>query len=145
MSTVYSSKIDAWLLIALVAAMVMSLYASATVLSAGPAAWWMLLLTAAVGIGLPLWLLLDTRYVLEPGQLTIRSGPFKWQVPVSDITSMTPTRNPLSSPALSLDRLRIDYGSGKSIMISPRDKEEFMKQVESLRHRAAQPGQHPAT
>lgn len=132
-TTVFRSKIDAWLLVALLVAITMSIHASATVLSAGPAAWWIVPFIVVLGIGLPLWLLLGTRYLLRPDQLTIRCGPFTWHVPVSAITSMTPTRNPLSSPALSLDRLRIDYGPGKSVMISPRDKERFIEQVEILR------------
>ncbi|MFT4100798.1 MAG: PH domain-containing protein [Burkholderiaceae bacterium] len=132
-ATVYNSKIDAWLLVVLLGAMAMSIHASAEVLSARPATWWLLLFTAVLGIVLPIWLLFGTRYILQPDRLTIRCGPFKWRVPVSDITSVTPTRNPLSGPALSLDRLQIDYGTGKSILISPRDKERFIKQVEDLR------------
>jgi hypothetical protein len=52
---------------------------------------------------------------------------------VLDITAITPTSNPLSSPALSLDRLRIDYGKGRSVMISPRDKQGFLGAMESAR------------
>src|SRR3546814_13731637 len=62
--------------------------------------------------------------VLGQGQLRVLSGPFKWSVPLAKITAITPTSSPLSSPALSLDRLRIDYGVGNSVMISPRNKEQ---------------------
>jgi hypothetical protein len=51
-----------------------------------------------------------------------------------DIRTVTPTRNPLSSPALSLDRLRIDYGRGRRIMVSPRDPGAFLRE---LRRRGA--------
>ena len=91
------------------------------------------MLTAGLGIVLPLWLLLGTNYTLEPTQLLVKSGPFKWRVPVADITSITPTSNPLASPALSLDRLRIDYGRSSFIIISPRDKDQFIREIESLR------------
>lgn len=57
----------------------------------------------------------------------------KWQVPIAGITGITPTSNPLSSPALSLDRLRIDYGRGKSLMISPKNKEQFIRDLEARR------------
>ncbi|WP_312856937.1 PH domain-containing protein [Anoxybacteroides rupiense] len=43
---------------------------------------------------------------------------------------------PLSAPALSLDRLQITYGkSGKSkfILISPKDKSLFLKQIKKIR------------
>jgi hypothetical protein len=138
MVTVYKSKIDAWLLVVLVIAMIVSLFAAATVLAvASPMAWTVAAFVAGVGVGLPLWLLLSTHYTLGHGQLVVRSGPFKWYISLTDITGITPTSNPLSSPALSLDRLRIDYGRGKSLMISPRNKEEFIRDIEMTTHGAA--------
>jgi hypothetical protein len=80
--------------------------------------------------------LLATHYTLEPRQLLVRSGPFKWKVPIKDITSITATSNPLSSPALSLDRLRIEYGRGSAIMVSPRNKDQFLRDIEALRRGA---------
>jgi len=114
------------------------LFAAVKVLSApSSTAWAVATFTAGIGTGLPLWLLLSTRYTLGYGQLVVLSGPFKWRIPVADITSITPTSNPLSSPALSLDRLRIDYGKGKSLMISPRDKEQFVRDMEEATRGAA--------
>lgn len=133
----YKSKIDGWLAAILVASMAVALVASVSVvLAAGSRAWWVVLLTGGLGVGLPIWLLLGTDYVLEPAQLLVRSGPFRWRVPVAEITAITPTSNPLSSPALSLNRLRIEYGRGSAIMISPRDKERFLRDLEALRRSA---------
>ncbi|WP_313055482.1 PH domain-containing protein [Pseudomonas lopnurensis] len=134
MQTVYPSKIDWWLAVALVCSMAVCAWASVNIVAAGaPAAWWLALPTMGLGTGLPPWLLFGTRYILEATHLRIKSGPFAWRVPLADITSITPTANPLSSPALSLDRLRIDYGRGSTVMISPRDKEQFIQEIEALR------------
>ncbi len=65
----------------------------------------------------------------------IRSGPFRWQVPISEIEDIVQTRNPLSSPALSLDRLQVSYSNGRTIMISPADREGFIEAVENVRRR----------
>lgn len=130
MTTVYRSKIDVWLISILAIAIVVSLLAAVTVLSVhSPAAWAIAAFITIVGAGLPLWLLFSTHYTLGHGQLIVRSGPLKWRISVAEITSITPTSNPLSSPALSLDRLRIEYGRGKSLMISPRDKEQFVREI----------------
>ena len=138
MPTVYRSKTDAWLLAVLAIAIIVSLFAALTILSAGsPAAWAIAAFTAIIGAGLPLWLLLSTRYTLGHGQLVVQSGPFKWRIPVADITSVTPSSNPLSSPALSLDRLRIEYGRGSSLMISPRNKEQFVRDMKAATRGAA--------
>lgn len=137
MTTVYKSKIDTWLLVVLVVAIGVSLYSALEILGAGMRGTWVpLLVTVGIGVVLPIWLLLGVRYTLQPGQLTVRSGPLRWRVPIADIVSVTPTKNPIASPALSLDRLRIEYGSGKSIMISPRDTDQFVRDLERLRRDA---------
>lgn len=139
MATVYSSKIDAWLVAVVASAIVLCAYASFTALSSGSTATrWIILLTLSVGIGLPLWLLVATRYTVNFTLLLVQSGPFKWRVPIAEITSITPTRNPLSSPALSLDRLRIAYGRNNVLMISPRDKAQFLLHLEAQRRGAVQ-------
>lgn len=132
MATVYKSKIDTWLAAILAFSISISLFSAAIVLSTGGHSW-VAVVIVFLGVGLPLWLLVGTSYCLECGHLHVKSGPFKWHVPVASITGITPTRNPLSSPALSLDRLRIEYGLKKTIMISPRDKAVFLKDIEAMR------------
>jgi hypothetical protein len=104
---------------------------------ASPADWWMVLLLLGLGVGLPLWTMIATHYTLDSKLLIVQSGPFKWRVPIIDITTIAPTKSPISSPALSRDRLRIDYGRSKTLMISPRDKEKFLRDIEALRRDAA--------
>jgi hypothetical protein len=82
-----------------------------------------------IGCGLPLWVLSSTKYTIAAPLLLVRSGPFRWKIPLAEITKVTPTRNPLSSPALSLDRLRIEYGRGRVCMISPREKDAFLREL----------------
>lgn len=131
MTTVYRSRVDIWLLFLLALVIGVSLYTCVELIAAGTSGfWWILVITVGAGIVLPLWLLLGTRYTLQPDQLTVRSGPLKWRIPVADISAITPTRSTMSSPALSRDRLRIDYGPGRWVMVSPRDKQRFIKDVE---------------
>lgn len=138
MATVYRSKIDTWLLVVLVSAMAISGFASIAVMfSDSPAKWWVIVQTLGVGVALPLWLLVSTRYTLDAHLLIVRCGPFKWRIPIADITGISPTANPLSSPALSLDRLRIDYDRSRQLMISPRDKAQFLQDIKLLRRGVA--------
>ncbi|MNR80616.1 hypothetical protein D3C72_113410 [compost metagenome] len=134
MPTVYRSKIDIWLVVVLGFAMLAALYSAGQTMNSGtPGASVIAVLVAVVGIGLPAWLLLSTRYTLDASHLLVQSGPFKWVVPLADIKSITPSNNPVSSPALSLDRLRIEYGGRNALLISPRDKEQFLQQIEAAR------------
>jgi membrane protein YdbS with pleckstrin-like domain len=75
------------------------------------------------------WLYFSTRYTITSQTLLVKAGPFSWVVPLREITSIEPTRNPASSPALSLDRLLIRYGGGDELMVSPVDKAGFMAAI----------------
>ncbi len=80
-------------------------------------------------VTLVVWVYLRTYYVVGAGVLEVRSGPFRWRIQIEQIHRVSPTRSPLSSPALSLNRLRIDYGKGKSILLSPERREDFIRDL----------------
>lgn len=129
---VFRSKIDVWLAVVLAIAALACLSGAVQVLfSDARSILANALVLVLLGAVLPLWILLGTRYTLDDSELRIVSGPFRWRIPFHEIRSIKPTRNPLSSPALSLDRLRIEYGRGKWIMVSPRDKVRFLRELES--------------
>jgi membrane protein YdbS with pleckstrin-like domain len=81
------------------------------------------------------WLLASTRYEIGGEELTIWSGPIRWRVPIKGIRSIQATRKPISSPAASLDRLRIEWERGKEkrtgvILVSPADKVGFLSALQ---------------
>lgn len=136
MPTEYRSKIDLWLLIVLVATAVACAVAGINIMmTRSPAFWWLALLIAVPGTGLPIWLLGATKYTLDDHRLHIRSGPFRWDIRIQDIRSIVRTSSPVSSPALSLDRLRIELDGGDAVMISPRNAEDFLHDIERRRAR----------
>ncbi len=69
----------------------------------------------------------QTHYTITDQQLLIRSGPISIKIPLSEITRIEPTRSALSSPAWSLDRLAISYSNGRRCMISPENKQNFLR------------------
>lgn len=80
-----------------------------------------------------LWTLVGTSYTLDATTLLVRCGPFRWQIPLREIQSVTVTQDRRSGPALSLDRLCIEYSGGRRMLISPRDKDAFMRDLERRR------------
>lgn len=80
----------------------------------------------AAGGGL-LWMFRTTHYTVDGATLRIRGGPWWMNIAIAEITSVKPSRSLRSSPALSLDRLEIQYGDGKSVRISPADREGFLR------------------
>lgn len=123
---VFKSKVDSWLLAVLVVSVLVPLFLLYTIGQQGETvAFTIILLIIIPTAALPLWLLLSTRYVVSGGTLKIYSGPFRWSVELAEISSVSDTRNPISSPALSLDRLEIKYGNGRCVLVSPADKRAF--------------------
>lgn len=127
----FKSKIDTWILVLMIVAIVFQVIAvgSAALQADDPLATTGLLLLAIGVTGLLVWLLFGTCYTVDRGYLRIASGPFRWRVALDDITSIKATRSPLSSPALSLDRLIIRYGKRGRVMVSPADRDGFLRAI----------------
>lgn len=125
------SKIDRWLLILLIAIIVFEmLVMMVAALQADSVRDSLVLILAALAVGMLIaWLVLGTHYSVDSDTLHIIAGPFRWKLRLDDIRKVEATRNPLSSPALSLDRLMIHYGNGRRIMVSPADKAGFLKAI----------------
>ena len=75
------------------------------------------------------WIWFVTGYEISENELKIRCGPFRQRISLQEIKEIKRTRSPLSSPACSLDRMEIKYGISKRVMISPADKENFIKAI----------------
>lgn len=78
------------------------------------------------------WMWFTTGYEVTNEYLIVRSGPIKKKIRLNDIKKISKTRNPLSSPALSLDRLEIIYGQFGIAIISPKDKLKFITLLKNI-------------
>jgi hypothetical protein len=132
MRQVYPSKRDGWIIILLWAGVAVMLFAAVNLWRA-PVPFAFRLLMAVLLIcaaALVLWTLYGTRYTLTESTIIVQSGPFRWVIDLAAITEVFPTRDPLSSPACSLDRLQIRYGKSRlGMMISPQDKTGFLRDL----------------
>jgi uncharacterized membrane protein YfcA len=82
-------------------------------------------------LALCVWTLLGTYYVVDTASLVAHSGPFRWTIPLREIRSVRSTREARSGPALSFDRVRIEFGAGRVLLVSPREKEAFLADLAS--------------
>ncbi len=82
----------------------------------------------ALVLGLQSWLL-NTAYLVSTEEVLVISGPIRWKIPRAEIEQIVPTRSVLSSPALSFDRLKISYSNGRTLLVSPADKEAFLTEL----------------
>ena len=128
--TRFPSKVDWWLGAILVAVIPVSMLLSAyTAFRAGQTG--MAVASVAFVIVLYVGLVFPMYYELERDSLVIRFGLMRSRIPYSAIKAVSPTRNPLSSPALSLDRLHVDCDRnwGRGVNISPKEKQRFLEEL----------------
>ena len=123
----FKSAIDGWYYGVIVISAIVLGISLFGVLRVGSTAGMLIIAMAAVlAVGFPIWLVLTTNYTIRPDVLVVRSGPFQWFIPRSEIHSIQPSRSLMSAPALSLNRLEIKYGQSKSILVSPKDQDTFI-------------------
>lgn len=91
---------------------------------------WLPLLLIGLLISAIVYLLISIKYIVENTTLIIKCGfIYKIKIDIFDIRIIEETRNPISSPAASLDRLEIYYGKFDSVIISPKDKHAFIDEL----------------
>ena len=74
-----------------------------------------------------LWLWFGTSYRIDDEKLIVRSGPFKSTIDIKTIKKLKATKTLLAGPALSLDRIEIQYKTYDTVIVSPKDKIEFIE------------------
>lgn len=120
----FPSKVDWWLGAILAATPILTLAAGWPLIVSGH--WVEGILPTALVLAIYGGLVVPMRYELADDALVIRFGLARSRVPYTKIRAVRPTRSPLSSPALSLDRLHIDAGSELGPNISPADRSGFL-------------------
>jgi hypothetical protein len=79
------------------------------------------------------YLITQTKYIITGNILIIKAGfMINKTISIQEIKCITRTNNPLSSPALSLDRIEILYAKMKRVVISPKDRNLFINQLQAI-------------
>lgn len=129
---VFRSRVDRWLgvilaILALAGPVEVGVGIYLLVSGGSSEAGWTLIGSGAFLVLLMVLVVWPVRYVLEGDRLVIRFGVFRSRIAYDRITGVHPTRTLLSSPALSMDRLQVDYKRGVGMaLISPLDKAGFL-------------------
>ncbi|GIN63631.1 hypothetical protein J27TS8_36240 [Robertmurraya siralis] len=76
-----------------------------------------------------IWIWFKTGYWIKESILKVEFGPIKKEININEITSIRAARNPFTAPALSLDKIEINYARFQTIAVSPKNKKEFVRQL----------------
>jgi hypothetical protein len=94
--------------------------------SVGPI--FLLLLSIFIG-----YIFITTYYEIGNGVLKVKSGfLLNRSIQIKSITKIEATKNPISAPATSLDRLEVFYNKYESVIISPKEKRAFIAHLKQL-------------
>ena len=124
----FKSKLDWWLAAACCWPLLFAPFAAMQVESPSVIG---VLLIMLIPVGLFVWMLYSTVYVVSSATLTARCLTVTRRVPLQSITALRPSRNPISAPALSFDRVEVVHGDG-TLLISPADKAGFVQTILEL-------------
>jgi hypothetical protein len=123
---VYKSKIDWWLLIPF---LILVCFGFSLVLNYDKMGWVIIVSTIAFVV----FMYISTSYVVVDSKLIVKSMFIVHEaIEISSIKKIYQTKNPLSSPALSIDRIALVYNKYDEILISPRKKAEFINELRKL-------------
>ncbi len=120
----FKSKVDTWLL----ATMIILLGGTASLMAYERI--WFMMVSIMLIAGFISYMLFNTIYRIAGKTLIIRSGFLSRQtIDIGSITRISESNDIITSPAASLDRLEILYGKRKRILVSPRDKAGFIREL----------------
>lgn len=121
---VFKSKVDSWMAIIFLFIPIVMIYAVITEPDA------VTILITALMILLLVVLFFGTRYVIDGEELIIYGGISKKRIPIKQIKSLRPTKNLISAPAMSLDRIEIMFDPNTQMaLVSPKEKELFVNKL----------------
>lgn len=70
------------------------------------------------------------KYIIKDTTLIVKAGfSMNRKIDISSIRKIEATNNIISSPAASFDRLEIFYKTYESIIVSPKNKDEFLSDL----------------
>jgi hypothetical protein len=92
----------------------------------------------SIPVGLFFWIWVDTYYIIENGTLTVKSGPIKWEVPISEISLIRLNQKTIGGvwkPTLSWDCIEIKIKQSGSVFITPDNLNDFIGHLKMLNER----------
>ena len=130
LKTIYRSKIGAELVIPIV-----TILTGTLVLLGYQEIWVLFGLILLLGVFV-LHILFTNQYIIEGKTLTVKSGfLFKKTIDVETISEIYEKRSVVNAPAASFDRLEIRLNEWDRVIISPKNKTEFVDKLKSLNPR----------
>lgn len=127
---VYPSKVDWWIALVLAGSVLFSLGLGVYLLDKDRTGAMIAIVVGLLTGVLILLLTVPCRYTLAGDHLLVQAGLIRYKVMFRDIRTVARSSNPLSAPALSLQRVKITLAKG-FLLVSPADRDGFIAELTS--------------
>ena len=128
--SVYLSKVDWWLIAIIAGSVILTVVLGISMYNQTKTGSFICFVTALFTAGVFLLLAVPCKYTLTEDRVLIQSGILKQEALYSQITGVKKSNNPLSAPALSLQRVEITMKNGFKL-VSPKNREQFIQELTS--------------
>ena len=125
---VYYSRVDWWIVALLAGSLLFCFGLGVYLLCFDRTAALIVFGITACSVAFVLLLAVPCKYTLLDDHLLVQAGLIKYRIPYSEIRKIEKSNNPLSSPALSLRRIKITKKKG-FLLVSPIDRDQFIKDL----------------
>ncbi|MGM9800683.1 MAG: PH domain-containing protein [Candidatus Limisoma sp.] len=94
---------------------------------------WTIVVLVLIMLAFASIMIFNTKYIVAQETLSIKCGflPVE-KYDIRQIASIRSTNTIISAPAASLDRIEIRLTTGKSVVISPADKQKFIEHLRKI-------------
>lgn len=127
---VYYSKIDWWIIATIASSIMLTTVLGLFLMDQTKIGGYICIGTAILTLALFILFTFPCKYTLTKDRVLIQCGILKQEALYSQIISIKNSSNPISAPALSLQRVEIKLKTGFKI-ISPNNREQFIKELSS--------------
>jgi|SRR5215510_9682371 len=132
----YRSKRDTWLIVVITTSVLVTVSAGTILILFGEPIWQRVIgIVIMIASLIPILLTTPVSYTIDGSSLLIRSGYKHWTIPLQNILAVRSSRDWIASPALSVNRLAIEYrdwGGNSFILISPEKTDQFLNELASV-------------
>lgn len=123
----FRSKVDLFLMAPVAIALVLPPILMLGAVTAGQKESWVLVVPFAALVIVAC--VLNVSYEVTDEDIVVHRGPFRSRMPLRRVQGLRATRDWVSSPALSLDRIEIRTDRGLWLVVSPADKTGFVRAI----------------
>jgi len=84
-----------------------------------------------IGLAIAIASVCVVSYTITDDMIIVQRGPFRSRMPLNRLRELRGTREAMAAPALSLDRIEIRTDRGLWLLVSPSDKDGFIRAIQA--------------